>query len=261
MSESEQLRLIGANVPSRVQNRVAFVCAMPMELVPLKRMLSLRKTAVGSLEVYAGSIGDRPVVAVVTGIGGVLAAQGVERLIAAFDVERVVVVGITGAVDNDIPIGTVVLPAVVVNGATGAEYRPTRLGGGTPKGKMWTSGELITDLDVIAHLRSSGVISLDMETAAIAEVCRGHGIAWSVARAISDRATEVSLDDEVFRLINPDGSFNVKKIAAFFVKHPGRVPALSRLAKDTKLAAEHAAAAAVSAVVQPTRPAPHSQVA
>jgi adenosylhomocysteine nucleosidase len=238
--------------------RVAFVCAMPMELVPLKRKLSLEKTLVGSLEVYAGWLGDRPVVAIVTGIGSVLATEGFERLVEAIDIDQVVVVGITGAVDDETPIGTLVLPEVVVNGTTGAEYRPNQLDGGKPTGKMWTSDELITDLDVIARLRTNGVISLDMETAAIAEICHLRNIPWSVFRAISDRATEVSLDDEVFHLINRDGTFNIKKIGAFFVKHPRRLPVLARLAKDAKLAAEHAATAAINAVSQPSRDAPFS---
>ncbi|HXC19021.1 MAG TPA: hypothetical protein VNT80_03840 [Acidimicrobiales bacterium] len=228
--------------------RVAFVCAMPMELTPLKRLLPLEKTVVGSLEVYAGSLGDRAVVAIVTGIGSLLAAEGVERLVKAIDVEHVVVVGITGALDNDTPIGTVVMPAAVVNGATGAEFRPRRLGGDTPSGKMWTSDKLITDLAVIAHLRANGVIALDMETATIAEFCQGRGIPWSVFRAISDRATEVSLDDEVLELINRDGTFNVRKITTFILKHPARLSSLARTAKDARLAAAHAAAAAVSAV-------------
>jgi adenosylhomocysteine nucleosidase len=240
--------MVEVNGRSRVLKRVAFVCAMPMELTPLKRMLSLQKTVVGSLEVYAGSLGDRPVVAIVTGVGSRLAADGVERLVEAIDIEQVVVVGITGAVDNDTPIGTVVLPAAVVNGATGAEYRPRRFGGDTPSGKMWTSDELITDLDVIARLRANGVIALDMETAAIAELCQRHSIPWSVFRAISDRATEVSLDDEVLQMINRDGTFNVKKIAVFFLKHPGRLSSLARMARDARLAAKYAAAAAVSAV-------------
>jgi len=242
-----------------VLKRVAFVCAMPMELTPLRRKLSLEKTVIGTLEVYAGSLGDRPVVAIVTGIGSVLAAEGVERLVEAIDVEHVVVVGVTGAVDSETPIGTVVLPEVVVNGATGAEYQPDRLGGGDPKGKMWTSDELITNLDVIDRLRADGVISLDMETAAIAEICQRRNIPWSVFRAISDRATEVSLDDEVFQMINRDGTFNVTMIGAFLVKHPRRLPALARMAKDAKLAASHAAAAAVSAISRPSPSAPFSQ--
>jgi adenosylhomocysteine nucleosidase len=231
-----------------MSKRVAFVCAMPMELSPLRRKLSLKKTVVGSLEVYAGALGDRPVVAIVTGIGGVLATERVERLIELIEIERVLVVGITGSLDDETPIGTLTVPAVVVNGATGAEYRPSRLGGDNPRGKMWTTNELITDLDVIARLRADGVTSLDMETAAIAEICQRRNIPWSVFRAISDRATEISLDDEVLRLVNRDGSFNARRIAAFFAKHPGRLPALARLARDAKLAANNAAAAALSAV-------------
>ena len=239
--------------------RIAFVCAMPMEIIPLKRKLSLEKTVLGSYEVYAGTLDDRPVVAIVTGIGSKLAAEGVERLVEAIDIEQVIVVGITGAVDNKTPIGNVVLPTVVVNGTTGAEYRPKQLGGGSPKGKMWTSDELTTDGDVIARMRANGVISLDMETAAIAEICQRRNIPWSVFRAISDRATGVSLDDEVFHLINRDGTFNVKRIVAFFVKHPGRLPALARMAKDAKRAAENAATAAVNAVSQASRQAPFSE--
>jgi nucleoside phosphorylase len=139
---------------------------------------------------------------------------------------------------------------VVVDAVTGTEYRPERLGAGDPRGKMWTSDELVTDLDVIARLRANGVVSLDMETATIAEICQRRNIPWSVFRAISDRATEASLDDEVFRLINRDGTRNVKKVCAFFVTHPGRLRALARLARGAKLAAERAAAAAVRAVSQ-----------
>jgi len=251
--------MVGINDRSLVLKHVAFVCAMTMEIIPLKRRLSLNKTVIGSLEFYAGSLGERPVVAIVTGIGSELAAEGVERLVEAIEIEQVVVVGITGAVDNETPIGTLILPAVVVNGTTGVEYRPRQLGGGNPTGKMWTSDELIKDLDVIARLRANGVIALDMETAIIAEICQRHKIPWSVFRAVSDRASEVSLDDEVIHLINQDGIFNFKLIGAFFVKHPGRLPALARLAKDAKLAAEHAATAAVTAISQPSRHAPFSQ--
>ena len=109
--------------------------------------------------------------AIVTGMGTELATAGTTRLLDAVPVERVVVVGITGAVENETPIGTLVLPEVVVNGATGGEYRPAPLGEGTPAGTMWTTDTLITDLDEIAGLRARGVVSLDMETAAIAALC------------------------------------------------------------------------------------------
>jgi len=219
-----------------------------MELAPLKRMLSLEKTNADGLELYKGSLAKKAVVAIVTGMGTDLATKGLERLLGQSEVERVIVVGITGAVDNETPIGTLVVPEVVMNGDSGAEFQPEQIGAGTPNGKMRTSDVFSTDPDLIAALRSKGVVSLDMETAAIAEVCERRRIPWSVFRAISDRATDGSVDDAVFHLTNQDGTPNVKAVVSYFLKHPGRIPAMARLARGAKLATGRAAEAAVSAV-------------
>jgi adenosylhomocysteine nucleosidase len=227
---------------------VAFVCAMPLELSPLKRRLRLAKERVGSLDVYKGTVGEHPVVAIVTGMGPAFAAAKLRLLLDAVDVERVVVVGITGAVDDETPIGSLVQPELVVNGSTGDEYRPDPLGGGRLQGKMWTTESLITDVEVIAGLRRDGVVSLDMETAATAEVCEAKGIPWSVFRTISDRATDGTIDEEVFHMSNQDGTPNPKAIAAYVVRHPNRLPAMARMAKDVKLATDRAADAAIAAV-------------
>ena len=224
---------------------IALVCAMPMELRPLRRKLGLTKTDVG----YTGRIGDDDVVAVVTGMGTALAREATERLLAAVDVERVIVVGITGAIENETPIGTLVLPELVVNSGTGSEHRPTPLPVlGEARGTMWTTDELLLDPAVHADLRARGVVSLDMETAAVAEVCERHGIPWSVVRVISDRASDGSVDEEVFALSNQDGTPNPRAVVRYFLRHPGAVPRMARLAKGSKLATERAADAAIRAL-------------
>jgi len=226
---------------------VAFVCAMPMELAPLVRSLSLTKQTVGTVEGAVGRIGARPVVAVVTGMGTALAAAGVEALLAARDIDRVVVVGITGAVGDELPVGALVRPERVVDGASGAAFRPDPLGPGPLSGTLWTSDSLITDAATLARLRGDGVVALDMETAAVAAVCRRHAVPWSVFRAISDRATDGSVDEEVFKLSNMDGSPNNEAIERFFAEHPERVEAMARLAEGAVLATEAAADAALRA--------------
>jgi adenosylhomocysteine nucleosidase len=215
--------------------RIAFICAMPMELKPLVRKLSLEKTQLEGATVHAGTLGGRDVVAIVTGMGTKLATEGTERLLDAVHVHHAVVVGITGAVDNETPIGSLILPEVVVDSATGKEHRPAPLGNeGTPRGKMWTGDVLLTDPDAIAELRADGVVSLDMETAAIAEACERRGIPWSVFRVISDRAT--------------DGTPNGPAIARYFVKHPARIPRMAKVARGARLATQNAAEAAIRAV-------------
>jgi len=231
-----------------VPGHIAFVCAMPMEVTPLRKALSLRKARRGSLDLWSGDLDGHPVAAVVTGMGTALATRGVDRLLDAVEVDRVVVVGITGAVDDATPLGTLVVPATVVHSGTGAEYRPDPIGDVEPAGVLWTTDELTTDPRAVADLRGRGVVGLDMETAAVAEVCGRRGVRWSVFRAVSDRATDGSVDEEVFRMSNQDGTPNPRAVAAYVARHPGRIPALARMAKAATLATERATDAALAAV-------------
>ena len=196
---------------------------------------------------HRGRLGDRAVVAIVTGMGTELATRGIEGLLSRVEVDHVLVVGITGALENETPIGTLVLPEIVVDSATGREHRPVRIGDAHHEGRMWTTDTLTTDLDVLAELRTQGVVSLDMETAAIAWVCERRGIPWSVFRAISDRASDGTVDAEVFAMSNQDGTPNHEAIAAYFEKYPDRVATLAQMAEDSTLATERAAAAAIEA--------------
>jgi adenosylhomocysteine nucleosidase len=228
---------------------IAFVCAMPMELEPLTRDLGLVEADVDGHPVQRGRLGERDVVGIVTGMGTRLAAEGVERLLDAFDVEHLFVVGIAGAGMGDAPIGALVMPEIVVHGPTGREHRPTRLGDHDHGGHLWTSDELIDDLDELTAMHTDrGVVALDMETAAIAHVCETRGVPWSVFRAISDRSSEGLVDAEVFQLSNLDNTPNHEAIAAYFEKHPEAMEKLQKMAADSTLAAETAAAAAVAAV-------------
>ena len=226
---------------------IAFICAMPMEVVPLVKRLGLRKQQLGDLTIHSGTLAGRGVVATVTGMGPKLATEGTERLLDAIKVDRVVVVGITGALENDTPIGTLIVPEIVVDAATGSEHKPTPLGNTPAHGKMWTTDELITEPDRLEALREAGVVSLDMETAAIAEVCERRDLPWSVFRVISDRASDGSITREEFQLSNMDGTPRPGAVAKYFARHPDRIPVMARLARGAKLAAGRAADTAISA--------------
>ena len=228
---------------------IAFVCAMPMEVVPIAKRLGLRKQRLGDLTVHSGTLAGKGVVAIVTGMGPELAKRGTERLLDAISVERVVVVGITGALENETPIGTLIVPEVVVDDATGAEHKPVPLGDFPAKGKMWTADHLITGPDQLQALRDAGVVSLDMETAAIAEVCERRGVPWSVFRAISDRASDGAISEEEFQLSNMDGTPRPGAAVRYLVLHPARIPVLIKLARGARLAARRAADGAIRACV------------
>jgi adenosylhomocysteine nucleosidase len=211
------------------------------------KKLSLTETEINGVPMHEGTADGRAIVAIVTGMGTALATAGTRRLLDAVPVRWVLVVGITGALENETPIGTLVLPEIVVNSETGREFRPAPLAEGTPSGRMWTTNGLTTQSADLASLRAQGVVSLDMETAAIAELCESRDIPWSVFRVISDRASDGTVDEEVFHLSNQDGTPNPEAIERYIAEHPERVPLLAQMAEDAKLATHNAVDAAVSA--------------
>jgi adenosylhomocysteine nucleosidase len=226
---------------------IAFICAMPIELTPLVDKLSLTETTTAGFPMHRGELNGRPVAAIVTGMGTALAREGTRRLLDAVDVAHVLVVGITGAVDNETSIGTLILPEIVVNSGTGARFRHVPIGSAQHHGSMWTTDVLITDLDRIAQLRAEGVVSFDMETAAIAEVCEQRGVPWSVFRVISDRATDGTVNQEIFELSNQDGTPNRENIDRFVREHPERLSQLAQMGRDAEVATHAAADAAIAA--------------
>ena len=234
---------------STPEKSIGFIFAMPLELVPFAQRLALVETEVNGIPVHAGTLAGRNVVAIVTGMGMDNARAGVERLLDAVPLEWVVVVGITGALENETPIGTLILPEAVVNSRTMSEWRPAPMGDGRHHGKMWTSDGMTSNKDgILEKLIAEGVVSLDMETAAIAECCEARGLPWSVFRTISDRASDGTTDEEVFKLSNMDGTPNQEAIEAYIKKYPERIPVLAQMGEDCALATRTASDAAIRAV-------------
>jgi adenosylhomocysteine nucleosidase len=228
--------------------RIGMLAPMPSELGPLVKAASLERSPFGSLPAHTGVVGDCDVVATKTGIGTKLAAEATERLLDAGRIDRVLVVGIAGGIAGATAVGDVVVPEVVVDGDTGAEYRPAPLNGFDSRGVLETSDDFLVDEEDIARFKERGVIAVDMETASVAAVCEQRGVPWSVVRAISDMAGVTP--DDVIGLANPDGSPNLSAGIKYMLRRPWRVPGLVKLAKDSTRAANLAARAAVRAIEQ-----------
>jgi len=82
--------------------------------------------------------------------------------------------------------------------------------------------------------RQTGAIAVDMESAAIAEVARTHGVPFAVVRTVSDVADEdLPLDFNVF--LKPWGW--VRGIGAVILT-PSSLAGLNRLRRQSRLAAE-----------------------
>src|SRR5688572_12358216 len=168
--------------------RVAFLAPMKSELRPLLTKLSLERVERGDAVFHEGTIGKVDVVAGLTGIGMKPAAAAAEQILDAYSPAHLIVVGIAGGVPPHSKVGDLLVPEVVANGETGAEYRPARLGDIALRGRLVSDDEFLSADEDIARISKEGITALDMETAAIAAVCERRGIPWSAFRAISDMA-------------------------------------------------------------------------
>jgi len=232
--------------------RVALLAPMRQELAPLVRKLGLRRSE-ADRALHVGRAGALEVVATTTGIGTAAAAAASERVLDALPVDHVMVVGIAGGVDAEQPIGALIRPELVVDGASGREHRPVQLGDEPPRGRLVTSDALVTGRDAAAKLAAEGVVGLDMETAAVAAVCERRGCPWSVFRAISDRVTDGTTDAAVLALAGPDGSGDPLALARYLLARPWRIVRLARLTRGSLRAADAAAEGAIRACARLAR--------
>jgi adenosylhomocysteine nucleosidase len=231
--------------PSAPIARVAMLAPMRPELKSLVQMLKLERVPLGDGFVHSGTIGDVEVTATTTGIGPPAGARAAERLLSAMTFDHLMVVGIAGGLGPEVEIGDVVVPEVVIDMATKAEYRPSPLGDTASAGNLLMSGVLLEEQHNYTQFVTEGALAVDMETAAVAEVCESHGIPWSVFRGISDRPRDGLVDQDVFGLARPDGSANLPAVARYVLRRPWRVGRLAKLSKDMKVATNAAAAAAI----------------
>lgn len=218
-----------------------------MEIKPLVKKLGLTKNIINGRKIYKGDINGTPVVSIHTGMGPELADKSTRALFEAVPgITRVIVFGITGAVDDETKIGALIVPETVVNALTDESYAPDPAGI-DPRGVMWTTN-IITQADELPPLIARGVVSLDMETAVIGKHCEERKIPWSVRRSISDRATDASVTDEVFKMANMDGTPNIPRVIKFFATKPHKIRPVMEMAKGANHAADVAAQAAIDAV-------------
>jgi adenosylhomocysteine nucleosidase len=215
---------------------IAVLAAMPSELRPLIKSAGLKRHRINNLTAFAGRVSDHEITAITTGIGTERARHQTERLFKETTPRHVLVIGIAGGVSQELDIGDLVVPEIVRNDNTGEEFRPHPLGDFTPRGTLLTTDNLYVDPEEVARLRRKGVIALDMETAAMAEVCERHHTPWSVFRALSDRADAGLVDDRIASLTNPDGSPNGPAVARLLLTRPWLVPRLARVAADANKA-------------------------
>jgi adenosylhomocysteine nucleosidase len=82
---------------------------------------------------------------------------------------------------------------------------------------------------------ASGAVAADMESHIVARHATRHGLPFAVLRVIADPA-ERNIPPAALAGMRSDGGIDFLAVLASLLKHPGQLPALLRLAADTRRA-------------------------
>jgi nucleoside phosphorylase len=229
---------------------VVVLAPMPLEMDAIVRAFGLSPVADSHGAPHAGRVGGSSVTALHIGMGPPLTRRALARVLDAGalqlgPVDHVMIAGICGGLDPDVPVGTLINAEVIVEHAGGWAY-PHHPPGDAPRaGKLVTTEEATLDHDLSRRFLAEGFLGVDMESSAVAEMCEAAGCPWSVYRCIGDRWVDGLLDERIVALTNQDGSGDVEGIRALTAAEPSVAGNLERLGRDTAMAARLAAEAAV----------------
>lgn len=206
------------------------IVAMQEELEVILHSLSKQRTVLrAGMEFHVGLFADKPVVAVICGVGKVNAALCTQLLISEFAIQRLINVGVAGGLGHAIKPGDIVIADSLVQHdmdlsplglAKGQLFRldvfdfkadPSLLEVALQASKQITHhdhfvGRIVTGDQFIANASQAhelhqqfNALACDMESASIAQVCYLNAIPLICIRSISDNAnTGAHMDFEQF---------------------------------------------------------------
>ncbi|WP_313127323.1 5'-methylthioadenosine/adenosylhomocysteine nucleosidase [Proteiniclasticum ruminis] len=211
--------------------KIGIICAMEEELAPLKKIMSIKESRTkAKMEFIEGTLEEKDVVMVISGIGKVNAAVCAQILADDYHVTHLINVGVAGGVKENIqPMDVVVATALLQHDMDVTAFglkrgeiprfesslfktddKLTRLalegsrkneGYTTHEGIIVSGDQFISSKEKIEDLLETfDAAACEMEGAAIAQAADLNHIPFSVIRAISDNAnTGASMDYEKFK--------------------------------------------------------------
>jgi adenosylhomocysteine nucleosidase len=228
---------------------IGIVSALREEIAPLVRRTTIQRVSQhGTQRFAAGTLGKREVVLTCAGDGPVRARQGLGNLLERFEIERLLFVGVGGALSPDLEAGDIVVSRSICdrrgNRATPVDsslLESARKIDRAVAGTIVTVPGIVTDAaDKKALWEERGgpqPAVIDMESMTWAAVASERGLPYLVIRSISDTATE-SLPSFLVRCHNADASLHRGKVIARALGRPLAWSSLYHMRRRLSLCAE-----------------------
>ena len=223
---------------------------MDVEVAAIRQAISQpRVITVLGCEVTGGQLDGHPVLLAESGIGKVNAALTTAALAQA-GAASLVFVGVAGSVTPGVKVGDAVIattlvqhdvditafghdPGVISGVLAGGEASPAlsdalaaaaeSLGASTHRGVIASGDQFITSPDRAAAIaRQFGAVAVEMEGAAVAQVCTRLGLPFAVLRWISDSA-DTQADTDFGQFVQRIAQLDLAVIRGFLAISEGEI--------------------------------------
>lgn len=225
--------------------QVGLVFALPQEMGCFEdRMSGLVRSRGNKLVIAQGEVAGCRVVAVQSGVGREAAAHATEALILGHRPAVVIAAGFCGGLDPALKRNHLLL-ANEVTTEDGAEPLAVSVSAQASQlsslhvGRLLTVDRIVRTAEEKAALhRQSGAVAVDMETAAVLQMCQRHNVPCLSVRVVSDTSEE-TLPPEVFQLVQQKTT--AARLGAAFgavFRRPGSIKDLYQLKENALVAAD-----------------------
>lgn len=212
--------------------RIAIVAAMERELAPLTQdwELSTVNAEGRALICYE----SEHAVAVFGGMGCKHAEAAGRAAVEKYGSQVLISAGLAGALIRSLKAGQVILPNVIVDAATGTEYRCS-LGGEVIGGGVLVSNFEVAGKETKPELvECFHALAVDMEAAGVARVATERDLGFRCVKAISD---EFDFNmPPLGRFVNQEGNLEIGKLARWVSMRPQHWPTMVALGRNSRWA-------------------------
>jgi adenosylhomocysteine nucleosidase len=243
----------GGGDPSHAD--IGIVCALPIELAAfLDRCDHVRKYSGSNFVFRGGRYDGIRIVVVESGTGQVRARRATHAILDAHSPKWILSCGFAGALVPKMRVGDLVVADSITDGQgqllTIDVGFPADAVQGIHIGRLLTHDtivRLVTEKQQLAARHAA--IAVDMESLAVAQVCRERAARFLAIRVISDDLTS-DLPAEILSLMGPTGTTRLGAAMAAVFSRPSSVSDMWKLRGSAKIAAKRLATFLDGVVVQ-----------
>jgi adenosylhomocysteine nucleosidase len=216
--------------------------AVDAEFAPWRALRDLERVTVGGVELHRAQVGRAIVDFVTTGMGAVNAERIADTVISE-KYSFCIISGFAGALKPSVKLGDIIASEKVQHHATPqTEICDANLVAHASEDGATRIATLLTTDHVVNTATEKNQLSafadaVDMESFAILHVANKKKVPSAVVRVISD-SFDRDMPAELDTVVDPQGHVKIAGVVRYVAKHPLMVPALVRLGRDSKTAAE-----------------------